>query len=91
MDIVEAVEELIASIEGELEEGSAPLVAMVTALARAARAKPNNAALFRELRATIVELKKAAAGGEVDEDTQDFLVTIRAPVRTPVGDAEDCE
>lgn len=68
-----------------LEPVNEALIAIATGLADAVDADPKNAALWREFRAAVTELRKAGAG-DVDDDTTEFLVSIRTPVSAKVGD-----
>jgi hypothetical protein len=74
---------------GRLDEDDGALVALARALAAAVDAEPDNAALFREYRQTLVAL--AAAGSDnIDDDARDFILSIRTPqLRTSVRDIED--
>lgn len=69
-----------------LEPVDEALIAIATGLAEAVDADPKNAALWREFRAAVTELRKAGAG-DVDDDTSQFLVSIRTPVFPKMGDS----
>ena len=65
------------------------LVELAKSLARAVDSEPGNAALFREYRAAIDDLREAAASG-TDDDAAEFLISIQTPRgRAKVVDAED--
>jgi len=57
-------------------------------LAAAVDAAPENAALWREYRAAVTVLMEAGADGDADDDTKAFLLAIRTPVRSKVGDTK---
>ena len=73
------LERTLKAIANRLDDSHAALVALARGLAAAVDAEPGNAALWREYRATVTALGQVAAGGEVDDDTADFLVSIRTP------------
>ncbi len=75
--------------EGRIGEVDQAVVAMAQGLAAAVDAEPENAALWREFRQTLVAL--AAAGSDnIDDDARDFILSIRTPqLRAPLRDAED--
>ena len=85
---VEALEETLATMRGDgrLSEADAAVVAMAQGLAEAVDDDPPNAALWREYRAALVALA-AIGSGDVDDDSQAFLVTVS----TPMGDGADAE
>lgn len=81
---VEAVEAVVAELResdaiGVIDEA---LVTGLLTLARAVDGAPDNPALWREYRG-FVEAVRLIGSGVVDDDTADFLVSVR----TPVGDA----
>ncbi len=63
---------------GDIVLVDAALVSMAKGLAASVDAEPANAALWREMRATLTDLREQAAGG-VDDDTQSFLFSVRTP------------
>ena len=63
------------------------LIALARGLAVAVDAEPNNAALWREYRAALAALTQAGSNDDPDDDTRDFLVTVRTPVRSEVGNS----
>ncbi len=84
---VKGLERTLRAIKGRLDDSHAALVALARGLAAAVDAEPKNAALWREYRATVVALSQVATG-EVDDDTAEWLLSIRTPApRRPEGDA----
>lgn len=62
-------------------------MALARGLAAAVDAAPENAALWREYRAAVTTLTEVGADHDVDDDTQAFLLRIRTPMRSKVGDS----
>lgn len=85
----DGLERTIKALAGRLEEDDEALVALARGLAAAVDAAPENAALWREYRAAVTALSEAGADGDVDDDTQAFLLTLRTPVRPKVGNAKN--
>lgn len=83
------LERTLKALGARLGPEDEAIVALARALAVALDAEPGNAALAREYRAAVTAVSLAGAGDEVDDDTRDFLLTIRTPRRTSVGDASD--
>ena len=89
----EAVDTMIAALGDRLEDEHAALVAMARSLAGAVdadrcahcSAHGQNAALWKEYRATVTALSEVGADGD-DDDTLAFRVSIQTPMRPPVGD-----
>ena len=76
-------------LDGSLVIVPAALVELCRSLARAVDVDPSNAALFREYRASLDDLREAASRG-TDDDTAEFLISIQTPRgRAQVVDAED--
>lgn len=74
---------------GDIERIPDALVELCLSLARAVDAEPGNAALFREYRAALDDLREAASSGP-DDDTAAFHISIQAPRgRATLVDAED--
>ena len=63
---------------GSLALVPAALVELCKSLARAVDEEPGNAALFREYRASLDDLRETAAGAG-DDDTAEFLISIQTP------------
>ena len=78
------LERTIKALSPRLGEDDEALMALARGLAAAVDAAPDNAALWREYRAAVTTLTEAGAG-DVDDETKDFLLTIRTPVRPKVG------
>ena len=75
--------------QGVLDSVPEALVEFCRSLARAVDAEPGNAALAREYRAGLSDLRAAAAAAP-DDDSAEFLVSIRTPRgRATVVDATD--
>jgi len=72
------LERTLKAAGSRLDDRHAALVSMARALAAAVDAEPGNAALWRELRATVVALGQVA-GEVVDDDTAQFLAIVRTP------------
>ena len=64
--------------DGSLVQVPAALVELCKSLARAVDSEPGNAALFREYRASLDDLRETAAGVG-DDDTAEFLISIQTP------------
>ncbi len=77
-----AAELTIAALResGLLEADSEAVAAAFLALASAVDMPEAKADLWREYRAFGNALREVAAGGS-DDDTQDFLISVRTPVR----------
>jgi hypothetical protein len=73
---------------GRMSDEAEALVALARGLAAAVDQDPGNAALWREYRAAVTAVGEIGAGDDVDDDTADFLLSIRTPVRTSVGDVK---
>lgn len=75
--------------EGTLVVVPDALVELCRSLARAVDAEPGNAALFREYRAALDDLRETASAS-VDDDTADFRISIQTPRgRASLVDAAD--
>ena len=85
---VAGLEKTIRALAARIGPEDEALVALARGLAAAVDAAPDNAALWREYRAAVAALTMVGAD-QVDDDTTNFLLSIRAPMRTAVGDAED--
>lgn len=81
------LERTLKALRPRLTPEDDALVAMARGLAAAVDAEPANAALWRELRAVVLALGERGADKDVDDDTGQFLLAIRTPMRPPVGDA----
>ena len=81
------LERTLKALGDRLDEDDEALVALARGLATAVDTDPGNAALWREYRAAVTALTLAGAD-RVDDDTRDFLLTIRTP-RPALGDAAD--
>lgn len=81
-----AVEKTIRALNdaGRLADVDLAIVALARCLAAALDAEPENAALAREYRQALIALTSTGSDN-LDDDTRDFLLTIRTP-RPPVGD-----
>lgn len=95
MSIAEAIETTISALGGRLTDEHQALVAMARSLARAVDADPcgecgaaQNAALWKEMRATISALSEVGAD-DLDDDTAAFRISIQTPRRASLGDAEE--
>jgi site-specific recombinase len=82
------LERTIRAMKARLDEADEALVALARGLAAAVDADPGNAALWREYRAAVTALSEVGTD-DIDDDTQAFLLTLRTPVRTKVGDAKN--
>lgn len=76
------LERTLKALGSRLDDEDEAVVALARGLAVAVDADPANAALWREYRAAVTALAEAAVSDEVDDDTRDFLLTIRTPRRT---------
>lgn len=75
--------------DGSLEVVPKALVELCRSLARAVDSAPDNAALFREYRAALEDLRETSSAS-VDDDSAEFLVSIQTPRgRTKMVDASD--
>ena len=79
------LERTIKAMAAKLDEGHEALMALARGLAAAVDAAPENAALWREYRAAVAALTEAGAAGDVDDDTQAFILALRKPVRPKMG------
>lgn len=86
---VAGLERTIKAVQGRLVDADEALIALARGLAAAVDAAPENAALWREYRAAVAALAEAAVAGDVDDDTKDFLLTIRTPVRATMVDPSE--
>ena len=82
---VAGLERTIKAIKHRLSDETEALVALARGLAAAVDAAPENAALWREYRAAVTVLSEVGADGDIDDDTQAFVLSVRTPVRAPVG------
>lgn len=75
-----AVERTLRMLKGEgtLDRIPDALVELCRGVADACDCEPGNAALWREFRAALDDLREAAAGAP-DDDTADFLISIQTP------------
>lgn len=81
------LERTIKALGSRLGDEHEALVALARGLAAAVDAAPENAALWREYRAVVGSISEVGVD-DVDDDTVDFLLSIRTPgVRGKVGDA----
>ncbi len=80
----EALEETLKALNlaGRLEQIDSAAVEMLRSLAAAIDANPDKAALYREYRETLSEVR--AAGDESDDDLSEALAQIRGAA--PMGD-----
>lgn len=83
--IADGLERTIKALASRLDDEDEALVALARGLAAAVDADLGNAALWRELRAALSALTQAGAAGDVDDDTREFLLTVRTPMRAKVG------
>jgi hypothetical protein len=82
------LERTLKALATHLEGTDEALVALARGLAAAVDAEPGNAALWREYRAAVAALSELGAD-DTDDDTRDFLLSIRTPgLRTKVGNPE---
>lgn len=79
------LERTIKALKPRLGGGDEALLALARGLAAAVDAAPENAALWREYRAAVTALSELGADGDVDDDTQAFVLSVRTPVRPAVG------
>lgn len=82
------LERTIKAMATRLGEADEALVALARGLAAAVDAAPY-AALWREYRAAVTALMEVGADGDLDDDTQAFLLTLRTPVRPKVGNGKN--
>jgi hypothetical protein len=85
------LERTLKALAGRLDGEDEAVVALARGLAAAVDADPANAALWREYRAAVTALAEAAVSDETDDDTRDFLLTIRTPLRAEVVDSSGSE
>lgn len=78
------LERTIKAMTARLEEHDEALLALARGLAAAVDAAPDNAALWREYRAAVTALREVGSEGDIDDDTEAFLLSIRTPVRAKV-------
>lgn len=83
----QGLERTLKALSVRLDEDDEALVALARGLAAAVDADPANAALWREYRAAVTALSLAGAD-KVDDDTAEFLLSIRTP-RASLGDPAD--
>lgn len=83
------LERTIKAMQGRLDDGDEALIALARGLAAAVDQEPGNAALWREYRAAVAALSEAGAAGDIDDDTKDFLLTIRTPMRATLVDPSE--
>lgn len=83
------LERTIRAMGSRLDDTSEALVALARGLAGAVDADPGNAALWREYRAAVTALREVGSEGDIDDDTEAFLLSIRTPVRSKVVDGKD--
>lgn len=81
----DGLERTIKAMASWLDETDEALVALARGLAAAVDAAPENAALWREYRAAVTALGERGAEGDIDDDTEAFLLSIRTPLRPKVG------
>lgn len=75
--------------EGTLAEVPEALVELCRSLARAVDSEPGNAALFREYRQALDDLRDAASAAP-DDDAAEFRISIQTPRgRASVGDTSN--
>ncbi len=75
--------------DGSLSVVPKALVELCRSLAGALDAEPSNAAMAREYRAALDDLREAASAS-VDDDTAEFRISIQTPRgRASLVDAED--
>lgn len=84
---VQGLERTLRALEPKLDEDDEALVALARGLAAAVDSDPGNAALWREYRAAVTALGLAGTD-KVDDDTREFLLTVRTP-RAALGDGSD--
>ena len=82
-----AVESTIAALSeaGRLSDTDGALVALARNLAAVVDRDSGNAALWREFRSAVQSLREVGAD-DIDDDTAAFRISIRTPVRAPLGD-----
>lgn len=86
---VAGLERTLRALEARLGDEHEALVALARGLAAAVDVAPESAALWREYRAAVAALSEAGAAGDVDDDTQSFLRSMRVPVSSKVGDPKN--
>lgn len=75
--------------DGSIAAVPKSLVQLCKSLARAVDSEPGNAALFREYRASLDDLRETATAS-LDSDAADFLISIQTPRgRATLVDAEN--
>jgi predicted dehydrogenase len=79
---IEALEKTIASLRagGRLTDTHAAAIDLARGLADAVTIDSANASLWREYRAAVASLMEADGDRNDDDETQAFLVAVRAPV-----------
>lgn len=85
----QGLERTLKALAGRLGPDDEALVALARGLAAAVDDDPANAALWREYRAAVTALGRAGVDSGADDDTKDWLLTIRTPLRTEIRDAQD--
>lgn len=93
----EGLERTLKALADRLEPEDEALIALARSLAAAVDADPctecravQNAALWAQYHKVVSALILVGADGGVDDDTQQFLLTVRTPgVRAAVGNAKD--
>lgn len=85
---VEGLERTLAAMTAALEPKDEALVALARGLAAAVDADPSSAALWREYRAAVTDLSEVGGGDDLDDDAAGFLLAVRTPVRSTVGNAK---
>ena len=83
----QGLERTLKALGDRLDEDDEALVALARGLAAAVDADPANAALWREYRAAVTALSLAGAD-KVDDDTAEFLLSIRTP-RASLGNPQN--
>lgn len=77
-------------LDGRLSSESEAVVALARGLAHALDERPFDDALYREYRHALAALALVGAERAADDDTPDFVQSIRTPpVRPPMGDPPD--
>jgi len=85
----DGLERTIKAMAARLGETDEALVALARGLAVAVDAAPENAALWREYRAAVTALSEVGSDGDIDDDTQAFLLALRTPLRPKVGNGKN--
>ena len=83
----QSVEKTVKALADSLEDEHEALIATALGLADAVDDDPSNAALWREMRAALNDLRLAAAEGG-DDDSAQFLALVTTPMRAKVGNAK---